>query len=329
MRKNGNSKQREQMMLDFGHESSASVSEPATDLMKAVALKAPVRKKIERDFSEAEATEIKQRLAEKKTTRMSEAMVENMEEAARKERIREIKRIAKEMEKGNQAKVILFPSFSRKSDKLEWYKLGEFSALYFTYRMADRMGRVPKIMRDTDKFCKMHAVVSVRDVDKVVAQAMSLGDFSRYEKTLDGLYILYLKKPLTDEELGILRRTEGQRREMMHNVLKPRRADAAVYQAILMLDRQVLPRTSKMEKGYYVAIGDTMAKQLHQLTQVYFKFANGRLDVLAAKETILDLIDGLLSGVALLGENNVWGYDVATAIGENIAGLKKLVEKMK
>ena len=318
----------EQLELPFEKEFIAP-QRPTTDLMRAVALKAPNKRKIEKDFSPQEAAAIKQRAAERKVAQSPEAKSELEAERTRRKTIVRIKKIAKELEKNNRSRVILFPSYSRKGDKLEWYKLGELSALYYAYRMADRLGRAARVMKDTDKFAQMHAIVSVREIDKLLEQAMRLGEFESYDETVDGIYILNMKKPLTDEEIGILRRTEAERRERMHNVLKPKRADAAIYQTILTLDRQLLPRINKLSKGYFTVIGATMARQILALTHIYFKYVNGCIDGTTAKVALIDLTEGLLAGLAILGENEVWGYDVVSSIGENVNMLKKLVTELK
>ena len=66
-----------------------------------------------------------------------------------------------------------------------------------------------------------------------------------------------------------------------------------------------------------------------EITRTYFDYANEYIGVAEAKMVLLKLVDGLKAGVALLGENNVWGYDVATSIGENVEVLRKAIEKMK
>ena len=300
---------------------------PATDLMKAVAVKAPVKSKIAADFTKEEAAEIKSRLEERTSQKSGRTMTEA--ERIRREKTIKVKKITKEMEKTNNSKIILFPSYSKKSDVLEWYKLGNLSALYYVYRMADRMGRTARVLKDTDKFAKMKVIASVRDINKFIDQAMQLNEFERFEQTLDGIYILHLRRALADDEIGALKRTEAERKEMMHNVLRPKRADPEVYQAILVIDRQLLPRTAKMQNGYYRTIGDAMAKQILELTQVYFGYAYGHLQPDAAKNQLHILINGLQAGVALLGENNVWGYDIACSTGENLITLRAAVEAMK
>ena len=296
-----------------------------TQLMEAVAMKAPVKSKIEKDFPPEVADKIKRNLKDKKVMD-----ADKEEEKERRKRIVKIKNLAKEMEQGNNSKVILFPSYSRKSDELSWYKMGEFSALYYVHRMAVRMGRTAKVTKDTDRFAKMHVIASVRDAEAFVERAMQLGDFERYEKTLDGFYVLYLKRALSDDEIGVLRKTEETKRQMMHNVLKPRKANAAVYQAILMLDRQVLPRASRMEnKGYVMTIGHGMVDAICEITRVYFDYADGVAEPESTKLELIRLVNKLRASVALLGELNVWGYDVATAVGENLAKLRELITELK
>lgn len=302
--------------------------EPATDLMKEVARKAPVKKKIQKDFTPEEAKEIKQAV-DKARPDPNATEVEKLRAQERRKKIVRIKKLAKEMEIGNRSKVILFPSYSQKTDELKWYKMGEVSALYYAYRMADRMGRKGKTQRDTDKFSKMSWIVSINGIEKFLEQAMQLNEFERYEETLDGIYILYLKKPLTDEEVGILRRTEKERKEMMHNVLRPKNADAKVYQTILTLDRQLMPRLAKIQKGYYRTVGDKVAAATVELTEIYFCFADGLIDTARLKAEMLMRINKIRAGLSVLGENSVWGYDVATAIGENVALLRQMIIEMK
>ena len=314
-----------QAALPLTETKTAKKQKPASDLMKAVALKSPSKAKIRKDFSPEEAREIEQKLRDRK-----KAADEAEENRERREKIIKIKKLAKEMEKGNQSKVILFPSYSRKSDKLEWYKMGNFSALYYVYRMADRMGRSGKLRPDTDKFAKMHdGVVSIKGVEKFTNQAMRLEEFARSEETLDGMIILHMKSPLSDLEMGILRQSERKRREMMHNVLRPKKADAAVYQAILAIDRQLLPRTAKMPQGYCRVLGDDMARQIASLTEIYFEYADGNIGLDEMKHSILRLINGIRARTVLLGENTVWAYDVSAAVGENIEALKRLIKDLK
>lgn len=302
---------------------------PASELMKVVAAKVPVKSKIKKDFSTSEQEEIRwkiQKLAAQKSTVEKEKSEEAIE---RRKRIVAIKKKAKEMEKGNQSKIILFPSYSRDSDKLEWYKMGEFSAMYYVYRMAARMGRTAKLQKDTDKFWRMSTVASIKMIDKFLELAKGLNEIDRHEETTDGFHLLYLKKPLTDEEVGVLRRTEAMRKEMMHNVLKPKKADTGVYQAILMVDRQVLPKINNMQKGYFITVGDRMVQSIHELTTTYFMYADGMIEVGIARKKLLELTMCLMSGVALLGEVDALGADTATAVGENVNHLKKLIQEMK
>ena len=304
-------------------------TQPATDLMKAVAMKAPVRRKIDRDFPPEVAAEIRQNLREQKAEQTPPALVKAEADRMRREKIIKVKKIARELERGNNSRLILFPSYSRDSDQTEWYKLGNLSALYYTYRMADRMGRSARIMRDTDKFAKMDGIVSIRGIKKFIEQVELLNEFGDHEETLDGIYIFNFKRPLSPEDIAALRRTESERKKMMHNVLRPKRADPAVYQAILNIDRQVLPRTAKMEKGYANTIGNAMAMAILELTEIYFRMAKGYLELELARARLLELVERIKACAALLGENDVWSGDVASSIGVNLVFLEEAIVKMK
>ena len=303
-------------------------SSEVTPLMEAVAMKAPVKSKIKKDFPPEQAKKIQAKLKQKEEEEFEAEMNEEVEKE-RREKIINIKRKAKELEHGNKSRIILFPSYSRKSDKLEWYKMGEFSALYYVHRMASRMGRTAKIMKDTDRFGKMSAIVSIRNVEKFLEDAMKLNEVKGYEETVDGMYIIELKRPLTDDEVGVLRKTERIQIDMMHNVLRPKKASPGVYQAIMMLARQVLPRANRLEGGYKTTAGLGLIDMMCELTQVYFEYAERLIDVDEARTKMLELTIRLRAMVVLLGEVHKMGYDVATSIGENIAKLTELVKEMK
>ena len=88
-------------------------------------------------------------------------------------------------------------------------------------------------------------MASITNIDKFVSQMKYFED-ADLEITEDDIHIFELKKPLTDDEIGQLRMIEETRREKLHNVLKPKTMDSAVYQSILMIIRQVAPRVKKL-----------------------------------------------------------------------------------
>ena len=295
-------------------------------LMEAVAISTGNKSKIKKDFTPAEAKKILATIKGGKDKQVENS--DNKKELIeRREKIIKLKKAVRELERTNRSRLILFPSFSRESDTTEWYKMGNFSALYYVYRMADRMGRTAKVQKDKDRFAKMDYIASIKGIEGFIAQAMELKEFDCYETGLDGMYILYLKKPLSDEEYSVLTRTESARREMMHSVLKPKRADAKVYQVILMLSRQLLPRTGALTRGPYGEIGAEMSRQVHGLMCAYFMMSNGRMDLDEAKDAMLDAMEWLQSGIALLGEIDAWNFDKATSVGENVNHLRAMVEE--
>lgn len=290
---------------------------PATELMKVVAAKTFNEKNMAKVFTQEELEDILSR-------RDAGESLEPREHKALRDQYRKMKRQVKEMEKGNKERVILVPSISQKG---EFYKLFDFSALYYVYRLADRMGRNAKLMRDTDRFSKTLYAASLVGVEKFVEQMKKFDEAGRVEVTEDGIYIFTLKKPLTDDEVGELRMVEETRRERLHNVLKPKKMDPAVFQSILMVVRQVAPRVRKLEKQYYYAIGEEMLRDLNKLLARYFDFANGVISREVAKEEIVMIVDKLFAALTILSEMRVWDYGVAAVIGENVNEVRRLVAK--
>lgn len=296
--------------------SDSSSAQPATRLMKMVAAKAPNQGSMKKVFSEEEIMEIML----KKQYGLS---VEDKDKVALKERYRQIKLKVREMEKENQSRVIFFPSLT---NGVGWYKAMDFSALYYAYRLADRMGRSARVMRDNDHFLKAHYMVSVTNMERMIEQFSQMEE-PRLDITEDGVYIFTLKQPVSDDEKGMLYRTEETRRERMHNILKPRNMDPATFAAILTVDRQILPRVRKLDHHYYLSTGQAMMRCVHQMLTVYAWLNDGVADKKQAGQELVKLADELMAGVTLLSEIRVWPYDVAAVMGENIAQLKRLVAK--
>lgn len=237
---------------------------------------------------------------------------------------RAIKRQVKEMEIGNLDRMIIFPSLVNGS---EWYKLIEFSALYYAYRLAPRMGRKARVLKDSDRFSKAQFTTSLTNIEHFVAQVKDYEPEMTLNITKDGVYIFTLPRPVTDDEYAALRRTEETRRERLHNILKPRAMDPAIFNALLMVERQLLPRIKKLERCYYDAIGLNMAHNVHNILTFYGLFTDSLLDKDKAGRMILKEVDSLISGLILLAELRTWPYDVASLIGENVNNLKRLVIK--
>ena len=306
--------------------------EPASELMKVVAAKAPSKKKILQDFSPAEQAEVFERIKqnEAKAKKEAEAEKDAVENEAKRELIRKIKRLAKDMEVGNKSRIILFPSYSRKTDNIEWYKMGDFSALYYTYRMADRMGRkMPTIMKDTDKFYKMRSIVAIRDIDSFIEKAMQLNEFERREETVDKIQILYLKRALEDDELSTLRRTGEMQKEMMHNVLRPKKAVPEMYLTLLMLGRQVMHMTNKLGVIYRYEIGDKVAENVLEMVNTYYDYTGGIVNAEAAKNEMRRRVFRVRAGMAILGDDDAIRPAQACAIGDTVVKIELLIDEMK
>ncbi len=144
-----------------------SAKSAATPLMRKVAEKSYNPKIAAKVFTPEEIEDIQNR-------RIKHLPVSREEQETIKELYRKIKSQVREMEKTNQQRVIIFPSLTNGAG---WYKAIEFSALYYAYRLADRMGRHARVMKDTDRFSKAVFAVSITNIERFAEQFKNLGKY--------------------------------------------------------------------------------------------------------------------------------------------------------
>lgn len=150
---------------------------------------------------------------------------------------------------------------------------------------------------------------------------------SDIELTKDGVYICTLKNPVSDDDLVLLRHAQEKERDRMHNVMKPKNMEPAIYQQILMLSRQLVPRARKLSREYYNTTGEELVKDTQRLLTAYLNHAEGLLDKDGLEIEVTKITNRMMAGVTILAENRIWQYDIATVIGVNIADLRRLVAK--
>ena len=315
------------LLADFDSKKSKSAKRPspakapATDLMKTVAAAIPVKNKLKKSFSESE---IKQILSGQVKFMTEEE--KQQREAKQKFKIdqKRIKRVVLEMETSNRDKLIFYKS----SFDGRFYKALDTSALYYAYRLADRMSRKCNIMVDSDRFSKALYVATVSGIEKFIKQFEEL-EGGVPDITLDGVYIFPLKNPITDEDLVMLRQTENTKRDKVHNILKPKRMSPAVYQQILMIIRQLAPRSEKLRNDTvnYRMLGDEMLRNLIEILTFYTDYANGVYTRKEMTGLIFRETGKIKAALTILGETRKWGPAPLVAVGNNINILEQLIEK--
>lgn len=289
---------------------------PATSVMKAVAERTMDRKRMQKDFTKEEIEDIifKRQEGDELTKAETRAL---------RERYRNMKRWVLEKEKTNRNQIICVPCIM---DGKGFYKLFEVSALYYVYRLADRMQRTANLRSDTDDFLKAVHTASITNIGKFAEQMKQLEN-PMLEITEDGIYVFTLKKMLTDDDIAELRRVEQERRDRLHNMIKPQAMDPATFQGILMIVRQVAPKVRKLDRQDYYMYGEDMLRDLSGMINVYFDYAGGLLERETTGKKLLSMTNHLLAGLAILSETGTWEFGAAANVGENINELIRLVKK--
>lgn len=284
-----------------------------SEMMEIVARAVPVHKKLKRSFSDEE---IAQFLDDK---------LEKTAHAEFKKEVKRIKRKVLDLEATNRTQLILYKS----SENGDFYKALDTSALYYAYRIAQRMGRKCNVMVDKDRFAKATFVASISGgIEKFIEQYKELEGLEP-EITIDGIYLFPLKEPISDEEYQMLRQTENTRREKMHSILKPKNMSPAVYQQILMIIRQLAPKSEKLraESINYRMFGDEMLRNLRDIMAIYADYSHGIYDAGRAGVLILSETGKIKASLVILGETRKWGAAPLASAGVNIETLEQMIKK--
>ena len=300
------------LFADFDAKKSKSANKP-NEMMEIVARAVPVRKKLKKAFTDEEIA------------KFLESKIDQEARAKFKEEVKRVKRKVLDLEATNRTQLIFYKS----SENGDFYKALDTSALYYAHRLAQLMGRKCNIMIDKDRFCKADFVASISGgIDKFVEQYKDLEGLEP-EITVDGVYIFPLREPITDEEYRMLRQTEKTRMERMHNILKPKNMSPAVYQQILMIIRQLAPKSEKLreESINYRVFGTEMIKNLRDIMAIYTDYSNGIYDMFEASKLILSETGKIKATLVILGETRKWGAVSLAAAGNNIEILEQIISK--
>ena len=306
------SPKQQSLFSDFDAKKSKSENKP-TEMMEIVARAVPVRKKLKKAFTDEEIA------------KFLESKIEQETHAKFKETVKRVKRRVLDMEATNRTKLIFYKS----SENGDFYKALDTSALYYAHRLAQLMGRKCNIMIDKDRFSKADFIASISGgIDKFVEQYKELEGLEP-EITLDGIYIFPLKEPISDEEYQMLRQTEKTRMERMHNILRPKNMSPAVYQQILMIIRQLAPKSEKLreESINYRVFGTEMMKNLRDIMAIYTDYSNGIYDTLEASKLILSETGKIKATLVILGETRKWSAVSLASAGNNIEILEQIIIK--
>ena len=250
---------------------------------------------------------------------------------------RKIKAHAKELEKGNLRRLIVFPSqeLSKEKqldkngrEKTVWYKMGNFSALCYAYDIGPRMGRKEvRVFADRDeRVTKMQFVVSINDIELLKAKMAELGykDVQEYD---DGIVAFDLAYNYTEQDVEIWKGVESQKQSRINEVILPKRAVPAIGGGIINLMQHGMPRLRKLERPYFEVAGKSMGKDIIELMTIYHSFADGLMSGEEAGKKMHYLCNRLLAALEMLRELKALTVPACLELGIEIANLKEVVER--
>ncbi|MBQ6127989.1 hypothetical protein IJI69_04910 [Candidatus Saccharibacteria bacterium] len=242
---------------------------------------------------------------------------------------RKIKAHAKELERENLSRLIVFPSevpSAEKKDHRIWYKLGNFSALCYAYELAPRMGKKDvKIFPDKDENVgRMQYIVSINSLDLLKSRMEKLGykDLKEYK---DGIVAFDLKHKYTEQDIDIWKSVEKQKQARINEVILPKNAIPAIGGGLINLMQRCLPRLKKLEARYFEVAGKQMGTDIVDMMAVYHTYADGMISAEEAGKKLYYYCNHLLASLEALRETKAFTSTACLDLGIEIANLKDVV----
>ena len=206
-----------------------------------------------------------------------------------------------------------------------WYKMLDFSALYFVYVLAERMALNSQVYDDKDTYIKANFVASVQDIETVAEEFLRLGGKS-VDITTTGIYILTLAEPKTMDDYTNLVKLEMERRDKLHNIFRPAGMAPATYKLLLDVVKLFGPKLEHLEKRYFFAVGENIMRDLSAVFRVYFSYSDGLIGKNETGERLLQYLNSIKAGLGVLAEVNAWNsLPTATVMGEALMLLREQV----
>lgn len=292
---------------------------PATDLMKKVAEKTKNLPKMEKSFTPEEIQAILSKKAdgEEITKKESQTLTKTT---------RINKKWVKNRSAGDYIRIFIYPSYTGKDGAI-WYKMIDFSALYFVYNLAERMEMNVNIYPDKDAYVVSKYTASVRDIETLAEKFMELGG-KNVEITMTGVYILTLKRPLTAEDYANLMRMEEARRDKMHNLLRPAAMAPVSYALLLDVVRAFAPKVRHLEKRDFFIVGEDIMNGIMDIFKIYYLYSDGLLDKNSTSTQLMMRLNKLRGGLAVLQEMGAWDNPAtAVMLGETLMYFRDQVIK--
>ena len=229
-----------------------------------------------------------------------------------------------ELEKTNVSYVYLLPSAG--VNKKKWAICGGRSLLFYKYFLAQRMKRNGAIRADLDKkFAFRHGVVSINDYVKFMNQARLIG------YTVDvmdsGIIVVKLGMKFKPEEIKDFEKMANQELLAVSSILKPKMTIPKLSAAIRNLESHIPANVKKLDEAYRGLIFEELARPALEISRVYHRMANGRMETTVAKEMMIDLVDKIAGVVTFMDNSGLMTLEARVRMSENIVDLMEIIEK--
>lgn len=236
------------------------------------------------------------------------------------------KQIAKLLEKSNNSRIIAFPSIPSKNGQIEWYKIGGNSAYFYKYIVAPRLGKKPPTIHpDTDLNHRFKdGIIAINNHGIFTDNLIKLGYKQLQESDL---IVFELNHTFTVSEIKALKAREHEDKENLNKLFRPKNTCPETYNLILELSKTIPIKARNLKKGFHDDFAPELNHTIIVLNKTYHHFANNRLGIKAARQSLLNSADDLAAILSILSENDSLTITDQIRIGKLLADFKNSVER--
>lgn len=203
-----------------------------------------------------------------------------------------------------------------------FWKMAGNSVLFYSLKVAERIGRRCKVVPDKDKYSVSEdGIISFRMVDRLAEQLAELDIVPDTELSTPELQYFKLPRIYTDEQIAKMRDYSKQDLERIQEIIMPQAPMPNLYRAIIEMNRLIYFNTKNMSDRFVRdVIGAPLLAQADAVLRAYLNYANIRVQTTWARHEV--------QGLMAKSESRQLAH-VEKATGQNLMNLWMAVVDLK
>ncbi|MBR3332298.1 hypothetical protein IKG28_01550 [Candidatus Saccharibacteria bacterium] len=240
------------------------------------------------------------------------------------ERYKEAKKNLKSLELSNQDKIMLL----RYKGTGEWYEIAEHSALFYYYKVCDKLASKPNFENDSDSYYYPYEIgrIRTRNPELIISRVK---EAKLYKNTVkkNGLIIINLNTKFSQDKIAGFLKTEEERREKNRKIIHVEYSDPTLYRMLcLVTERLHKACNNKMNRVTSQTNGARILTKIDHALFLYMRFCDKKNAPSSEEwDEILGDVQSVIYEINILCGSGIWGHSIASSFGEELIGIRRRI----